>query len=326
MDSYVDPIMILDAVEPGRQVDAETELKEFTREVFANRSHPVSVIAVTDDFAGVVERVGRGYGRMDPGSPPYHQIRSHVMAVATTMPFAIKGSLGFAIVIDGTAFSPECFRKWSPEMTGYRKHLLAHEMVHAADMWAEAVTLGVDSYMNPASRWRDRKLSNAITVWHEYHAVRFATEALAPWSHDLVRSQGYDETIRDLLESLPEFLRQRILRFRVWDLTVEEYLQQVMPQINQLLTIWTYLLAMQDAGVRFEDTYQRPRAYGAILAPTEPLVRPILIELYRNQWRYQPEMLADLGNVVDLLLEKLGVRFETLADGQFYAHILDISF
>lgn len=326
MAVYPDPVILLDAVEPGRQADAERELKDFTREVFANRPHPVLVIAVTGDFAGVVERVGRNFGGLDPGSPPYDQLRSHVMAVAKTIPCKIERTLGFAIILDGAAFAPECFKQWSPGMAGYRKHLLVHEMVHAADMWAEAAAQGIDPYIDSERRWQDRKLTNATAIWQEYHAVRFATEAMAPWSHDLAQGQGFEATIRNLLEGLPGFFEQQILQFRLWRLTVEGYLLQVMPRINQLLILWSYLLGMEDAGVKFDDAYKESRAYHAVLAPADPLVRPILQELYRDQWRYRPELLADLGGVVDLILEKLSVRFEPLADGQTYARILGVDF
>ncbi len=323
--AWQDPLFFLDGVDVSRRTIAEEELRSFIRETFQARFHGLLAVAITSQFASLVDDLGRQFGAIQPGSPQYDQARSHVKAVAKILPCYVESRIGFVLIVDATAFDSKAFNEWSAEAGGIRRYYVGHELIHIGDMVAEVVALGAAAFMDHVRRWQNRPLTNATTYWQEYHAIRVIREAAAPWSYEHELRLGYGTTLRDLLSDLSAVLRERIARLRLGYLTIDQYLKEVLPRLNQIFTLWVYLLAMEDAGGQVDDSARQHPVYEKVLGPAAAEVKPILQRLYENQWRYQPEILKDLGDAIDRACEKFSVKYEPRPDGSVYVRVLEVN-
>jgi hypothetical protein len=319
--TYRDPDLFLDGVDPQKRAEAEREIWQFIRAMTKGAPHPVVAFIVTDNFVPVIESLKR-FGIKQLQDSPYQQFRRHVVAVAKTMPCYIDGSLGFVIVISSNALDEKVFKKWVPDYVVARQYYIAHEFVHVADMHAEAVAIGAGRFMDPARWTEDRKLLNAGAFWLEYHAMRFVTESLG--THEIEKALGYEDALAKLLTELPEFLKTHIASFRLWQFTVEQYLEKVGPWLSQMLVLWAYLLAMEDAGVSFSKAYATTRTYEVVLKPREDAVKVVVRRMFADQWKYQSDELGEIGDRLDEVLEKGSLRFRPAPMGSLRVEVLDV--
>lgn len=281
---------------------------------------------VTGDFVAAVNSLKNRLGFKNLQDSPYEQTRSHVMAVAKTMACSSNGTLGFLIIVDSQAFDDTVFKQWAPEGRTLRQYYIGHELVHVGDMAVEATAIGLEKFLD-ASTWIERrKFLNAGSMWQEYHAVRLITESAAPWSHEFERSQGYQNSFARLLTELPDFLKPQIAAFRLWRMNVEQYLEKVMPRLRQLLVLWTYTLAMEDAGVAIAQDFKTLPVYKMALAPYEPKIDALLRRMYGDPWKYHTSELGSLGDILDRVFEGCSLRFGIPRRGSIYLDVLDVAF
>ncbi|MCJ7632664.1 hypothetical protein MUP77_09775, partial [Candidatus Bathyarchaeota archaeon] len=240
----------LEGIEDDERDQIEIEIKDALRIFFENRKNPVKTMVVAKDFNETVKRFldASSWEKRD-----YNQVHEYGVAFAKTIPEFQNGEIYFNLILDR-----RLFQNSSSIGRLDRISIFIHEFTHVLDYKLRFDSVGEKDFCSVPKSKKETLFSNALVIWHEYHAERNVFE-----SYEAIRSEkmqfeytpklGHLESLKEFLTGLPNFLQESILKFRNWQLTPGKICWLITRRVCDILFLYAYVFALSDSVTKLRD-------------------------------------------------------------------------
>jgi hypothetical protein len=198
------------------------------------------------------------------GLSGFNAVRTNVHAVGKT--FWVRsgqGGVGFIVVIDANHLGD-----WGLNNARCLTTVL-HELAHVLFEARHLKRLGEKEYTatgDTRERWLDRWASVILDEFDVDQTVDAVICEIAKkedgqhWSlRELEEAQGIDwnKSLFDALERMPQFIEERVWRFRIWRVSINELAGEILPFVNDLLVLVSHTAALYSGTEQWFKIFKR---------------------------------------------------------------------
>ena len=260
------------------------------------------------------------------GLTGYVAARSNVHAVGKTIwTRSQHGGIGFAVVIDANSIG-----SWGLNNARCLTTVL-HELTHVLYEPRHLERLGEAEYTavgDTRERWLDRSASILLDEFDVDRTVDAVVRSTAPkddgqpWSlRELEEAQGVDWTqwLLDGLNRMPHVIDEKVWRFRTSRMEIGDLAAEVIPYVNDLLTVVSHTAAIYLGTEQWPEILRRIKQTEASQRFFSEHLDSVLGQLNDPLVPFASSV-ETVASAVEGIFRKCGLNFETV-DGGVYIRV-----
>lgn len=309
------------------------------RELRARAEEDIGMLA--DALAGVAERLGGPYvlervlvtdqfeddvSRLlqeRSGLAGYVAAQSNAHAIGKTLwTRSTQGSIGLVVVIDANHIGP-----WSLNNARCLTTVL-HELTHVLYEARHLKRLGEEEYTavgDTRERWLDRWAWRLLDEFDVDRTVDAVVRGMAkkdngdPWSlRELEEAQGVDwaQGLLDGLNRMPQVIDAKVWQFRTWRGEIGDLAAQVIPFVNDLLTLVSHTAAIYLGTEQWLEILKRVKQTEASRRFLKEHLDTILGQFDDTQVPFASSV-EIVAKAIEEIFRNCGLGFRTVREGVY---------
>jgi hypothetical protein len=322
----VDYIIELD--DQPRIEKLRSEISSLVDRFVTDSSSQIEKIILAADFQNAVKENLHG---QENG---YNPIHDYGIAVAKTIPYLSDNEPRYVIVFDLRIFNEVLGAQLESFVD--RQSKVIHELIHIKNFKLLFNSLeNPDDFLREPSGKSETMVVNAWRLWQEYDSERTVAEILddaikAATSQSSTIDFNYSLRMADdaltRLNEIGPFIRDRIRRFRNWEIDINEISRTIPTRIAGICMLLAYAYAVRDVSPsmrnRIASIESNPNYTQFFRVGWEGILKR-LSEYYDDRNTYRLDLLRAIGEDYDAILLACGLEVSDAENG-FYVSVRDV--